>query len=80
MTTAKSCEVALEQKPLAYSVNGAVAVSNQPRSALYRAIKRGELIARKRGHRTIVLAKDLEAWLGALPVLGGGVTVMERKR
>jgi excisionase family DNA binding protein len=37
------------------------------RTSVYRAIALGDLIARKFGRRTVVLATDLEAFLAKLP-------------
>ena len=37
------------------------------RTTLYAAIKRGELIARKIGARTVILAQDEAEWLSRLP-------------
>jgi len=71
MTTQESHQVALAAKPaagpFAYDVPGAVLASGQSRSGLYQAIREGKLIARKRGHRTLILATDLRAWLESLP-------------
>jgi excisionase family DNA binding protein len=52
----------------AYSVNEVCAVANVGRDALYGAIKRGELVARKLGKRTVVTAPDLERFLQGLPL------------
>lgn len=54
---------------LAYSIPEAVTVSGRSRTALYQAFKTGELIARKQGARTIILADDLRHWLESLPTL-----------
>jgi excisionase family DNA binding protein len=55
--------------PLAYSIAEACAAARAGRTAIYEAIKAGELIARKRGRRTIILSEDLRRWLDDLPAL-----------
>jgi excisionase family DNA binding protein len=45
-------------------VSAALGVS---RATIYRSIALGHLPARKIGRRTVVLAKDLEAFVAALP-------------
>lgn len=42
------------------------------RTEAYREIKRGNLIARKRGRNTIITAEAAKAWLDAMPLLGTG--------
>ena len=61
----------IPEKKFAYSVEDAAIVADLSRTALYAAIQRGELIARKNGRRTVVLADDLKLYLQQLPVIAG---------
>ena len=54
------------------TVPEAVQYSGCSRSALYEAMKRGDLIARKAGRRTLISFRDLEAYLANLPTYQAG--------
>lgn len=53
---------------LAYSVQQAVDATPLSRSALYRAMKSGELPYRKRGKRTYIMHDDLRRLLEEQPI------------
>ena len=50
----------------AYSIAEVTRLSGLGRSSLYTAIKAGDLVARKSGRRTVILADDLTTWLQSL--------------
>lgn len=56
---------------LALTIHEAAAASSISRSRLYELIKAGALITKKNGHKTLILAEDLKAFLEALPASGG---------
>lgn len=54
---------------LAYTIPEAEEASNLGRTKLYEYIGRGELVARKAGNKTLILAPDLKEFLENLPTL-----------
>jgi len=54
---------------LAYNISEACQVTRAGRTAVYEAIRSGELRAVKRGRRTLILADDLRRWLENLPTV-----------
>lgn len=52
---------------LAYNINEAVEATGIKRTRLYEEIKAGNVKTRKHGHRTVILAEDLNAFLASLP-------------
>ena len=52
---------------LAYTIPEACKAGAASRSAIYRAVKCGDLTLRKRGKRSFILAEELRRWLNAMP-------------
>ena len=52
---------------LAYTIPQAVQVAAVSRTELYRAAQRAEIVFRKRGKRTIILADELRRYVQSLP-------------
>jgi excisionase family DNA binding protein len=55
---------------IAYSIAEAVRASGMSRSAIYLALKSGDLRGVKLGRRTLVRHEDLAAYIARLPALG----------
>jgi hypothetical protein len=53
--------------PLVHSIAETCVLARAGRTALYQAINSGDLIAHKRGKRTLIFANDLKRWLDSLP-------------
>lgn len=58
--------------PLAVTIPEAVKLSGMSRSAIYEALKRNDLTARKAGRRTLISFRDLEAYVASLPTYQAG--------
>lgn len=57
----------LADDKLAFHIPEVTAAGGGSRSEVYEALKRGDLRAKKRGRRTIILRDDLAAYLSNLP-------------
>ena len=55
--------------PIAYTVKEACSLSRTGKTTLYGAIRRGELVARKLGKKTLILEGDLRHWIEQLPTI-----------
>ncbi|WP_375178089.1 helix-turn-helix domain-containing protein [Sphingobium yanoikuyae] len=58
--------------PIAVTIPDAVRLSGISRTALYNALKRKDITARKAGRRTLISFADLEAYLNGLPTYQAG--------
>lgn len=54
-------------KPLSLSIKGAAAATSFSESVIDTAIREQLLPVRRHGNRTVILMRDLEAWLESLP-------------
>ncbi len=54
---------------IAYTIKEACTASRAGRTTLYGAIRRGELVARKLGKKTLILEDDLRRWIEQLPTV-----------
>jgi excisionase family DNA binding protein len=61
----------MNDNPLAITIPEAVKLCGMSRTAIYEALKRGDLVARKAGRRTLISFADLEAYLASLPTFSG---------
>ena len=52
---------------LIHTIPEACALARAGRTSIYQAINSGELVAHKRGKRTLIFASDLQRYLDALP-------------
>jgi hypothetical protein len=59
--------MAIPDDKLAFHIDEATEAGAGSRSEVYEALRRGDLKAKKRGRRTIILREDLAAYLASLP-------------
>lgn len=57
----------LPEDKLAYHIDEASKNGAGSRSEIYEALRRGDLKAKKRGRRTVILREDLARYLATLP-------------
>jgi hypothetical protein len=57
----------LHAQPLATSIQGAVLLTSLSETVIHAAINAGTLKARQHGKRTVILTRDLQAWLDTFP-------------
>jgi excisionase family DNA binding protein len=58
--------------PIAVTIPEAVKLSGMSRTALYEALKRQDITAKKAGRRTLICFSDLQAYLASLPQYQAG--------
>jgi len=59
-------------QPITLTIPDVVKATGMSRSAIYEALKRGDLTARKAGRRTLISFAELEAYLASLPTYQAG--------
>lgn len=69
MNMTEDTELPLLQKPV-LTVEEACRISTVGMTTLYRAIRAGQLVARKLGGRTIVMRSDLDRWIATSQEMG----------
>jgi excisionase family DNA binding protein len=57
----------MEQLKLALGVVEAAKAAGVGRTTLFEAIRKGQIVAKKVGRRTIITTEELDAWIKALP-------------
>ncbi len=75
MTTTKSEKhhqllAGISGQCIAYTPEQAAAVTGRSRSRIFKAIKEGELTARKDGRATLLESDELRRWVRSLPTIG----------
>ena len=60
------------QTPIAVTIPDAVRATGMSRTAIYDALKRQDIIAKKAGRRTLIYFADLQAYMASLPAYQAG--------
>jgi hypothetical protein len=60
---------------LAYTPAAAALVSGRPRTRIFDALRRGELVARKDGKATLIEHEELVRWIKSFPIRPSEKTV-----
>ena len=60
------------QTPITVTIPEAVKLSGMSRTAIYEALKKQDITARKAGRRTLIAYADLQAYLAGLPTYQAG--------
>lgn len=55
--------------PKANTIKDVCAASRAGKTTVYAAIRRGDLVARKLGKKTLILEEDLRRWIEQLPTI-----------
>ena len=63
----KVSDVSEPQHRMAFSIDDLVVYMGVSRETIYKAIRDGRLIRRKLGKRSLIMKRDIEAFLAALP-------------
>lgn len=62
----------MQYTTISFTIPDAVKASGLSRTAIYDALKRGQLTAVKRGKRTLILSASLSGYLASLPQYKAG--------
>jgi excisionase family DNA binding protein len=64
---AKSDDTPKHGTPISYAPETAAAVTGRSRTRIFKALKSGELTARKDGRATIIEHQELQRWVSSMP-------------
>ncbi len=58
-------------RQISYTPEESARVTGRSRTRIFKAIRQGELSARKDGRATIIEAEELRRWVRSFPAMGG---------